>query len=445
MKRLLYIGMAMLMLSLPACASEPAGRLDGGAAGTNTAAASPAPDAGAEVLLFDAAYNGLPVLPYGDMVYSQRYVAALDAPKDGVWEIVALDAQYEYVQTIGSNVTRYASNAFYAGEGIVYATSGRRTDCIDAETNEIVSYFEGTVRHIDYDAREVYYTAASRDGMAGGLFAMGFDETTGRKAADASYTFVAVQDGVFYLSETNADNEVILYTLRMDTQEIKELVVLSSMNWVNGDSYVNEVQTLKLCGDRIVLTYGSLQGSGGFYYGRLASLKTDGSDLVEASFEEASDAASFEVAGDALYISTAYGGVYGMYRMSADLATRELVLPECSPLESNGELLLYAESVEEGTGKQDLYLYDAGTGASRLLIAADALPVFDGFSYMLYGGARFCGDSVYCTAYVNAYTEGIDSWRGHTAYEAGLLIRLDGSEIVKLGEAFYDEPVSIGS
>ena len=464
MKKILCVSIAALLLgstlSLSACAPKDTAAPNNSTAPSEMAATddirsttestAPTPIVNLDELPFDTSFNGLPVFPYGSTVYTQRYVAEADAPDDGVWELAALDTNYEYAETIGSNVTKSNATVFYAIPGMVLATSYDGTDCIDVETNEITSRFDGIVRYVDYANSKVYYSTIYNPDKEPELFVMSFGETEGRMVADESYTYLDTIDGVMYLSTTNQAKDVILHTMRTGEEPMPLATLPAFGNVAEVENYpsINQVQHLTVCGNRIVATYGTFEGSLGYYIGRIVSMDMDGSNLIAEEFDELSP--FFEVIGDSLYITAAQYDAddnmeYGILRVSADLTEREMLLRGGQQLASRGDLLLYKALGEAGTGESDLCLYNASTGESDIVMSSGALPTFADSEYINFRNTKFCGDFVYVDVLVNAYTPASDTWRGHTAYEAGMLARLDFSEIIFIGEAFYDEPVSIGS
>jgi len=322
----------------------------------------------------------------------------------------------------------------------------------DLSTNEAAECFTGAVQCVDYVRRVVYYSIYN-DMSARGLYEIGFDNLSGTGLFISEGSFEAYDEaaGVLYLSRPTSMEEfaeLALYSLNLQTREEKLLTVLARTDEDFG--YSNDsIPMMHIGTERVMFTLGAYQGTGNYFYGVLCAMDKDGGNLTRIAIGDIGDIQpEFEMINDIAYVSGAFvkasGEGYGVFQVSADLEEFNMLLPNAHTIGTFGDILVYEESVETGTGFSDMKFYDTATGEQKLFMSYGAFPVFENFNYIQYYDVYRMGAYILYSVDINAYDPEEDNWRGHYAYSVTNLAEIDGTTVRTLFEEFTDEPISIG-
>ena len=390
-----------------------------------------------------AAYNGKSIMRYGDAAYT--ILPASEENEDGALlpcEVVALDQNDEYAETVAS--VKYFVNAFYAFDNALLISSSYGyypTYRIDLETKTSSLYFDGPILGVSYEAQEIYY--ANEPGR--GLNVASFDGTEVASILDDTYQFNGAHGDVLYFSIVLDSGDAQLSAVHMGSRRVEEIALLPALDQEYETYAYDYIQMLKVCGDRIVLTFGHHEGTGHFFYGQIISMNLDGSNIVTAKTIDTSGE-SFEVLGNSVYMDGSIDHAYGICQLDSHLSAENIILPSAwlAGVDETKSALLYTQHTGD-TNISDLMMYNPASGTELMILSGSALPVFDNFSYMAFEHVQIIDNAAYFNVTINCYDPEVDPWRGHTAYDAIMLVQLDGSAVTVLYEHYIDEPFSVGS
>ncbi|MDR1538026.1 MAG: DUF5050 domain-containing protein [Clostridiales bacterium] len=196
-----------------------------------------------------------------------------------------------------------------------------------------------------------------------------------------------------------------------------------------------------ICGDWIIISAGSYEGSAGYFSGDFARMKKDGSALEHFWL---TDDNKFVIVDDLIYYNfwTVKGSAdEGCYRIRPDGTDKEYLGDMLSSIFCyNRDGYLYGEhdtgeTINKMNPMTDLIRCKPDERGFTTLFSADRLPRFDSSDYMLYNDIEIRDNFVLFTVYVHGYREG-DSWRGHYNYIADFCVDKDGGNLTLLREEY---------
>ena len=386
-----------------------------------------------------AAQNGQGYMLAGGLLLGIRVLGSDDALTSEVvvrevynaeWAVFApVPAQVDLFYVLDENTLLLTSNYGYSAYKL------------DVSTGSVTEIFVGIVKHVDYARREVYY---HKGFMEAGLYAVGFDALDSEGALAAPGEFAAAdeaEDCLYLWTRTSREEDAAIALQRLDlqTKDVTELAVLDRTN-EDWPEYTEYLIRMRVGGGRIVMTYGTMQGTGHFFYGNLLSMDKDGGNQTVR--EMLLDDPDFQIINGMVHVTGENDdGEYGITRYSPDLQVADMFMPDCYAVGTYGGALLYAEYVEQGTGRMDLRFYDSETDSTGYIANGLLFPDFINFSHMEYFDVMRLGDFVYYDVEFIAYNEAEDSWRGHTACILSELASWDGAVTIRLEETYFDEPL----
>ena len=355
-------------------------------------------------------------------------------------------------------------NAFYGVADKILAVSYAEALVIDPATGHVSDAFNRDrdyftlngsepdaeapwvrVLHVDPVKGWVYYWYSDYPNGSG-LYFCALDGSPRTRLTDDNSQFIVVQNDILYYSEW-VDDELTLFALPVGEAQAEALVILPRTSAFEAD-YMEPtdefVQKLAHCGDRIVMTVGSIQGSGHYFHGDLVSIRKDGTDFVSMPLGKNEPAESnFAVSNGAIYITGDIDDAYGIYRVAPDLSEAILAVQNAFLYCGDDTAIVYDSGVISGSGLYDLCLLDTASGQSTTIYSYTAMPAFADFSHIDYADIWLTASELHFTASAWCYNPETDAWRGHMAFQTTIVAQRDGGGLRTLHTRFYDESITV--
>ena len=247
------------------------------------------------------------------------------------------------------------------------------------------------------------------------------------------------------------EDDCVLYAVEEHAAEAKRLAAFPPYDkWEYGGSvYItrNYIVDFGICGDWLILSVGTYQGSGHIFYGDFVRLKKDGGILEHFWL---TDDDRFVIVGDWIYYNfwmLEYGraeGKEGVYRIRPDGTDKEDWRDKLE------KIYLYVEDGDGyvyggyDTGKtiiawntlSDLIRCRTDGTEQATLFQGESLPEFDNSDYMDYYHIETTEEFILFSVYVQGYSPG-DGVRGHILYDADYRVNKDGGDLTLLREKYF--------
>lgn len=319
---------------------------------------------------------------------------------------------------------------FYLDGNILF-TEPFKTYSYNIASGEVSFVSVGKLCFVDEATHRAYLQLYSwdEDGRSG-LYSVSIDGTDPRSIVTGDYYFCTREGNTIYCYGQES-GRIGVYSVNLDGTDLLKISTEVSIYSELPESlyWPSEVFDIGICGDRIIYSYGNLEGSGAFFYGFLVSVKKNGEDkkVIGPLSDE-----KFSVSGGWLYRNYWGEGELedGPYfiaaqRMTADFSSKEefadgTVLSEIK----DGYRFIIFEKREDPR-RPDLYVSDPdGSNAYMLVNGRDYWDEMGEYDYGKFNHIEIVGDWVYFDTQVWGYRDN-SGWRDELIHSEFNRIRLD--------------------
>ena len=322
-------------------------------------------------------------------------------------------------------------NIFYLDGNILFTEPFFKTYSYNIASGEVSFVSVGKLCFVDEATHRAYLQSFSwdEDGRSG-LYSVSIDGTDPRSIVTGDYYFRTREGNEIYYYGQEGGN-IGIYSVNLDGTGLFKISTEVSIYIDLPEPLARppEVYDIGICGDRIIYSYGNLEGSGYFFYGCLVSVKKNGDDkrvIGPISTEK------FSVSDGWLYRN--YWGegeledgpyFFAAQRMTADFSNKEefadgTVLSEIK----DGCSFILFEKYEDPK-RPDLFVSDPdGSNAYMLVNGRDYWDEMGEYDHGMFNHIEIVGDWVYFDTQVWGYRDN-SGWRDELIHSEFNRIRLD--------------------
>lgn len=382
--------------------------------------------------------NGNMVVQYGDLIYFYAPNDNNDSKFD--WAIYSMKED----GTQKNKIIETDKNKLYFIDNYIitqnyYETYNVLKISIETGKSEVIA--NGLLNYVDTIEKEIYYSANNYYSDDEGIFKIDIDGGNKVKLCSSEYNFAGKEGDIIYLKNSELESNAILSSIQSNGLNFKEIATISP----NFEGYTEEntgITKFDICGDWIILSAGSYQGSANIFYGGLMKMKKDGS---ESQYFYDGDIDEFEIIDNWIYFNVwaeknnenADWEGNGCYRIHPDLSERKYFGKEIDYLMcSKNNYLYYTYSQSDESSEiiiNDLRQCDKEGNNIITLFYGDNADLFEDSYYVGYSEIENVGKYVYFGVDVHGYTTN-DTWRGHTCSYKYYRCLKDGSNLEMLYE-----------
>ncbi len=320
---------------------------------------------------------------------------------------------------ITDNIDNSSTIDFYIIDDYLYyslfMSDGYNIFKISLETGEGNILDKGYIKYIDEKDKEIYYekynhylSDTSDDNE--GIFKMNLDGDGIEKICNSDYVYLEKVEDTIYLEHYEDGDKVILSSVDSNGENLKDIATFTPD--IYSDSETESVRLYEqeqildfyIYQDTIILSIGSYQGSGSFFYGSNVKLDINGENIVVMPRGED----KLEIIDNWLYYNSDLEGKENeLYRM--DIFTFEEEFYDTLKLSSvnniTKEIYGYLGKADEKTDIfiNDLYLLDTKTKDKTLIFNGSKAILEEDSYYIGYDVYSKVNDYIYFENYVSGY------------------------------------------
>ena len=180
-----------------------------------------------------------------------------------------------HIWTFGENLYVSSDNSAPSSTFEVNPSNGKKT-----------LLFNGTIEYSDADNKTLYFTSPVKSVKEvykfGGLYKFDLNTSKSEKIFDANNTifckYLTVIDEKMYYYTLTKDNTVSINCYDMKSDETTVITTDRPDSDISHEEYSYTIPQLSVCGEWLIYSVGSFEGSGAYFYGNMYRIKPDGTD-----------------------------------------------------------------------------------------------------------------------------------------------------------------------